>query len=209
MTKMSEKKELKRAAILQAAIETFQSDGYIGASMDSIASKAGVTKQTVYRYYDSKEALYAAVLTKKKDSTRGPFTEELNREDSREALLHFAKGFVKSHLTDDHLAIMRLLLSEGPKAPEMTRTHFAIGPQVVQERLAAFLNERFTLSDTEYAIKMLLNTLLSMTMNVILGRSEPPTEEEMNKHAERTVDLFMRLLSDKYTQSTRYEVKYD
>lgn len=195
MKKMEKKKEQKRAAILQAAIETFRSEGYIGASMDAIASKAGVTKQTVYRYYNAKETLYAAMLAKQKERSSGHFIDELKRKDSREALLNFAKGFVKSHMSDEHLATMRLLFSEGPEAPELTQTHFAFGPKKVHERLTAFLNERFSLPDTEYAVKMLLSTLLSLTMNVLMGRNEPPTEEEMDEHAERTVDVFIRLLS--------------
>lgn len=195
MKKMEKKKELKRTAILEAAVEIFRADGYIGARMDSIAAKAGVTKQTVYRYYNAKEALYLAVLEYQEDTSHANFLSELDREDDREALLFFAKEFVRCHLSAKYLATMRLMMTEGPKAPEMARAHFALGPTDVHERLAVFFAERFNFPDIEYASKMLTSTLLSMTMGVLLGRFDSPTAEDMDEHAERTVDVFMRLMS--------------
>lgn len=194
MKKMEKKKELKRNAILEAAVDVFRKDGYIGASMDTIAARAGVTKQTVYRYYKAKEALYIAVLVHQKDTSHADFLSELDREDDREALLFFAKGFIRCHLSAEHLATMRLMMTEGPKAPEMARAHFALGPTDVHEALAAFFAERFNISDIDYATKMLTSTLLSMTMGVLLGRFDLPTAEDMDEHAERTVDIFMRLM---------------
>ena len=54
--------EQKKQAVIQAARESFLGKGYSGTSMDTIAETAGVTKQTVYRYYPSKERLFAAVM---------------------------------------------------------------------------------------------------------------------------------------------------
>jgi len=192
--KMERKREQKRAAILESAIGTFRADGYIGASMDDIARKAGVTKQTVYRYFESKEALYQAALEAQRDKSHSRFINELDREDTREALLHFARGFVGKHLSNEHLATMRLLMAEGPEAPEVTRAHFALGPRETREHLARFLVERFGMEDPEYAIKVLLSTLLSMTTEVLIGRCASPTQEEMDLHAEKTVGIFMKLL---------------
>ena len=55
--------ERKRAAILQAAIDLFLKNGYSNTSMDAIAAKAGVTKQTVYAHCKSKDALFALIVT--------------------------------------------------------------------------------------------------------------------------------------------------
>ena len=195
MKKLKQKKEQKRSNILRAAMETFHSDGYIGASMDSIARKSGVTKQTVYRYFDSKETLFKLALEAQRRENHIQFLEELEREDSREALRRFAIGFLEIHLSEQHLAGVRLLISEGPSAPEITRIHFALGPEKVEARLTDFLNERFQIDNPEYAVKVLLNTLLSMRMGLLIGLYDHPSREEIVSHAEKSVAIFMKLLS--------------
>ena len=53
----------KRAAILEAAVAEFRSNGFEVTSMDRIAETAGVSKRTVYNHFPSKEALFAEILT--------------------------------------------------------------------------------------------------------------------------------------------------
>jgi AcrR family transcriptional regulator len=52
----------KRARIIEAAESVFQAEGLEGASLRSIAAKAGYTPAALYFHFDSKEALYAALL---------------------------------------------------------------------------------------------------------------------------------------------------
>lgn len=52
----------RRAAILRAAATAFAHRGFAGTSMEDVAAEAGITKLIVYRHFESKEALYAAVL---------------------------------------------------------------------------------------------------------------------------------------------------
>lgn len=52
----------KRAAIIQAAIAEFRSNGFEITSMDKIAATAGVSKRTVYNHFPSKEELFAEIL---------------------------------------------------------------------------------------------------------------------------------------------------
>ena len=48
--------------MLEAAGEAFAARGFHGASMDEIAAAAGITKPMLYRYFGSKEGLYAAYV---------------------------------------------------------------------------------------------------------------------------------------------------
>ena len=52
----------KAQLIICAAREAFLEKGYDGVSMDEVASRAGVAKQTVYARYTSKDALFLAVV---------------------------------------------------------------------------------------------------------------------------------------------------
>lgn len=193
MTKMEAKREQKRQAILEAARGVFGAEGYIGAGMDRIAELAGVTKQTVYRYFDSKEALFQASLEAQREGRANPYVDALDLEDTREALQRFAEGFLEFHLSEEHLAGVRLLLSEGPTAPELTRAFFAVGPRRTESRLAEFLRERLGLEAPEYAVKIFLGALLAPRMHVLIGLIDPLTPEQRATHAQHLVDLFLKL----------------
>lgn len=54
----------RRAGVLKAAAALFSQHGYAGTRLDDIAAAAGVTKPIVYRHFDSKKALYLALLSK-------------------------------------------------------------------------------------------------------------------------------------------------
>ena len=57
----------RRAAILRAAAQAFAEQGFATTSMDDVAAAAGITRLIVYRHFDSKEALYTAVLQHVRD----------------------------------------------------------------------------------------------------------------------------------------------
>ena len=46
----------------------FLAQGFEGASMDDIASKAGVSKGTLYVYFENKERLFAAIVEEERDN---------------------------------------------------------------------------------------------------------------------------------------------
>jgi AcrR family transcriptional regulator len=54
----------RRAVITRAAGRLFARDGYAATRLEDIAAAAGVTKPIVYRHFDSKKALYLALLAK-------------------------------------------------------------------------------------------------------------------------------------------------
>ena len=56
------KRQVKENNIIDAAIEVIASNGFNKAKMDDIAKKAGITKVTLYSYFDSKENLYFAII---------------------------------------------------------------------------------------------------------------------------------------------------
>ena len=51
-------------AILEAALEVFSSEGYRGATLDQIATTAGLSKPNVLYYFASKEAIYTELLSR-------------------------------------------------------------------------------------------------------------------------------------------------
>ena len=56
------RKEARPAEILDAALAVFAEKGFAAARLEQVAKAAGVSKGTLYLYFDSKEALFEAVV---------------------------------------------------------------------------------------------------------------------------------------------------
>jgi len=56
------RKEARPAELLSAALELFVERGFAATKLDDVAAKAGVSKGTLYLYFDNKEALFKAVI---------------------------------------------------------------------------------------------------------------------------------------------------
>jgi len=76
-----ELKQRRRHELLDAALELFSTRGYHQVSMDQIAGKAGVSKGTVYWYFDSKDDLLLGVIERE----HGLIGERLNEMASADA----------------------------------------------------------------------------------------------------------------------------
>ncbi|MGE4278308.1 MAG: TetR/AcrR family transcriptional regulator [Magnetospirillum sp.] len=63
MADPSRRSPLKQAAILAAAAQLVAENGYAPVTVEAIAARAGVGKQTIYRWWDSKAALYVEVYS--------------------------------------------------------------------------------------------------------------------------------------------------
>lgn len=194
MGKVEQNKERKRRAILQAAREAFLTEGYVQSSMDNIAANAGVTKQTIYRYFRSKEDLFQATLTSIGDTRDDSFFEYLKAADPEEALHGFAVAFIQAHLTEEHLATIRLLIAEHAKAPELTDLFFSTGPHETEKKLTAFFQDRFQIKEIGHAVQLWTGMLLSLRMDVLTGLPQP-TLREIEAHAEKTTKFFLAAVS--------------
>ncbi|MDB5558153.1 MAG: TetR/AcrR family transcriptional regulator, partial [Enterovirga sp.] len=73
-------REERRGRILGAAGRIFASRGFRGASMDEIAEAAAVGKPTLYRYYPSKDALFAAAFGEALDALEARLQRALDPE---------------------------------------------------------------------------------------------------------------------------------
>jgi AcrR family transcriptional regulator len=76
-----ESAEVRQAQILQAAIAVCGEKGYHAARVDDIAERAGLSKGAVYHHFDSKQAIYTAVLEHMLDET----TATMSRLDAEGA----------------------------------------------------------------------------------------------------------------------------
>ena len=182
MGKLEQNKAQKRLAIMEAARTAFLNDGYLTANMDNIAADAGVTKQTVYRYFPSKIELFQATLSCLSETNDTPFLAHLDKPDNENALTAFAVDFIQGHLSEDHLATYRLLIADSKHVPELFTAFHEVGPDVVDEHLTIFFSKRLGIEDTETAIRLWTGALLSIRSEVLMGMKKPG-KKEIEKYA--------------------------
>lgn len=116
------RKAQRRADIVDAALRVFSRVGFAAAKIDDVADEAGVSKGTLYLYFDSKERLFEGMVMSKllpllEEAETIPDKVNGSAEDVLRATMRFLYGRV---LVGDRRHIMRLILAEGPNFPELT-----------------------------------------------------------------------------------------
>lgn len=194
MSKIEQNREKKKQAILVAAKSEFLSQGYTCANMDVIAQQAKMTKQTLYRYFPSKLELFQATLMSIGKTYNERYSQHLEIEDTREALIAFAVDFMQFHFSPEHIATQRLLISEVTQAPEIVESFMKNGPHHTQAALSAFFTERLGLEAPESKVNLWIGMLLSSRNMVLLGVAEV-THEQIQQTAIEATDIILAAMN--------------
>jgi TetR/AcrR family transcriptional regulator, mexJK operon transcriptional repressor len=107
------------ARILDAALQVFCEEGY-GASIDAVANRAKVARQTIYNHFESKHALFQAALEHAAAELSAPL--EADDGDLRERLVRFGLSFRARVLAPESIRLHRVLVSEAPRFPDLAST---------------------------------------------------------------------------------------
>ena len=175
-----------RERVLRAATSSFLARGY-GSSIDDIARRAGVARQTVYQHFASKDELFKAVAG---DLAKRVLVE-LEGEDVRRSLLRFGLEYRKRALGAQGIATFRTLVPEVPRFRALARNMYANTAGEMVRRLAEFLQQKLNLPDPEFAAEMLLSMLTGHDRLKRLFAVAPGAESEAARTA-RIVDLFLK-----------------
>jgi AcrR family transcriptional regulator len=121
--RVSSRGQQRKARILSAATKLFLSQGYGETSIDAIVEQSGGSKATLYSYYPTKADLFRAVVDSIVTTHEGP--ELATFENVRETLVNFAEHRLFSN---KHRALMRLIIAERERFPDIARMYYEQGP---------------------------------------------------------------------------------
>lgn len=128
MTSAKTRSERKHEAILAAATELFLAKGYQGTSMDEVAAKAAVSKQTVYKHFADKEKLFAEIILGTLERVADPFAAEIRAlaesEEPERELRALAHEYVEAVLQPRVLRLRRLVIGESNRLPQLTKAYY-------------------------------------------------------------------------------------
>ena len=192
----------KHREIIEAASAVFMENGYEGTSMEQIAAKAGVSKQTVYKHFADKERLFSDIVlatTGQVDRlvalVAGPLTET---RALKKDLLLLGRQFLASLMEPQLLRLRRLVIANADRMPELGRTWYQQGFERVFATLASCftsLAKRHLLNveDPLLAAHHFVGLLLWIPVNqaMFTGNDEPYTKAALDRYADAAVSAFL------------------
>jgi AcrR family transcriptional regulator len=124
----------RRQAIIEAALDEFIARGYAATRLDDVAQRAGVAKGTIYLHFKDKEALFQELVRTALVPLIGRLAAPPPEGGSiRAAFENFVETFVREVVTTRRGDIIRLVLAEGPRFPDIADFYYR---EVVSRGLA-------------------------------------------------------------------------
>lgn len=190
--------ELKRAAILAGARTVFMEAGFGRASMDAIADAAGVSKMTLYRYFESKEALFEGLIAMSCERIleKDP-SAPLEGLPPEEALFRFAQNLLRTVYAPETLALHRIVLAEVVRFPKLGALFYRSGPErnilALSEYLARHSDDpALRIVDARKAAEEFFELVRGYThLRLLLGLNEFPDEDAIAEQARGAVRRFV------------------
>jgi AcrR family transcriptional regulator len=188
----------KRKQILDGARRVFFGSGFDAASMGEIAREAKVSKGTLYVYFDSKEALFAALIEESKRATaERALVLDPEDPDVAAVLTDFAVRLIEKLTVPEHVAMVRMVIGIADKFPALARAFYEAGPNHGRRHLSAYLEAqrdrgRLVMDDPETAAWQFMGMCCHpVTVHVLLAGQPAPEPARVRSYAVASVATFL------------------
>ncbi len=191
---------VKRRQILAGARQVFAELGFERASVDLIASRAGVSKATIYNHYQDKKALFIACVAHDADEMRADLRACMGERaaDVEQSLQRIGEKMMRVFLSPGVVALHRHIIAEAARFPDVGQTIFERGPSVIYEAIASYLETwdrsgALRIDDARSAavqfVTLCQGDLISRARLAILNY---PVDEQVHETVQRAVRTFVR-----------------
>jgi TetR/AcrR family transcriptional repressor of mexJK operon len=193
---------IREQRILDAALRVFSETGYLGTSMDAVAIQAGVSKPTLYQYFESKEALFSAMMLRECNLMLD-FFQHPTGEGMAADLLGFAWDYADTVMRPNLLSLARLIVGEVHRFPEIGRAYQESGPDRLLSGIMDYLERRrdeglLAFEDAELAAQDLWGLILSAPRTQALYMPDRlPTRAEIARYLNNGLHVFLKAYSTK------------
>src|SRR6202167_3279228 len=131
----------KRRQIVEGARSIFLQQGFDAASMNDIARAAGVSKGTLYVYFNNKEELFEAIVEEECDAQdEGIFDLDTNDHDVEAVLTRLGIAYVKFLCRPEKASAVRPVIAIADRMPEIGKRFYEAGPAAGIAQLAAYID---------------------------------------------------------------------
>ncbi|WP_414527950.1 TetR/AcrR family transcriptional regulator [Nodularia chucula] len=158
-------------AILAGAMQEFLANGYAATTMDKVTAAAGVSKTTVYSYFQDKEGLFIALIERlAQESRRAIFNPEDRQflEGEPQLVLHRLANNILERINHEQevLNLVRLIIGESGRFPLLAQEFVRNVDKPALELLSQYFTEHpeLQLPDPEVAARIFIGTLIHFTI---------------------------------------------
>jgi AcrR family transcriptional regulator len=177
---------VKRRQIIEGARKAFLEQGFDAASMNDIARTAGVSKGTLYVYFQNKEQLFQAICSEECQSqAECLFNFDAEDSDVEATLARIGMDFVTLVCRPEKASSARTVIAIAERMPEIGRAYYETGPARGIALLSDYLEKKvkqgvLAIDDCEVVAAQLIEALLAPLFKPILFNfGEPPTQERI------------------------------
>lgn len=196
---LSPRAEAKRAAILDAAVTLFLDAGFDAVTLDDVVAQAGGSKATIYSYFGAKDELFQSCVERLCEQILQPVSLfDVDRLSIEQALNQIGISFVNAILSDEALALHRLVVTEGRRFPEIAKRFYGSGPAKVYGEVAKVLRQfekgvpKRGSDVNELAVLFIDMLTAEFQLQLLLGIRDRPSKKEIARRVERAVFLMLR-----------------
>lgn len=188
--------EARPQELLEAALAEFVERGYAATRLEAVAQRAGVSKGTLYLYYENKAELFKAVVRK---SLVSNLDEALaatgaHRGGSRELLVFFLTEFTRRVSASPLSGIPKLILAEAGNFPEIAQFYYEEVVQRGRSLIQGVLRQgmergEFRRVDLDYAWRVVIAPLVLGILWKHSFQTFEPGGFELERHLRSHLDL--------------------
>jgi TetR/AcrR family transcriptional repressor of mexJK operon len=205
-TRQNKRTQQTRERLRNAAHRLFLQQGYLATSIDAILAEARISsKETLYRHYANKEALFVDVLAHLTMEQPG-FSKKLaalprpyDLPSLRQALTTLAREILSMMSQPGYLPLVRMIIAEAPRFPQLGTLFFSTVTQrglAIMTTLLQEAKEQHIIADIDFdaVVHTLLGGLLTyVLLNLVFGgeQVQPPPLDR----ADAVVEIIMRALT--------------
>lgn len=182
--KRERRKQARPGELLDAALALFVEKGFAATRVEEVAARAGVSKGTLFLYFQSKEELFKAVVHENLAGRFVEWNEEFERfeGDSADMLRACLTAWWERIGATPASGITKLMISEAQNFPELAsfyqREVMEPGKALIRRILQRGVDRgEFRVDDMDYAIYSVIAPMIFLMMNKhSLGTCVPATE---------------------------------
>ena len=185
--------------LLDAAFAVFVEKGFADARLDDIAAKAGVSKGTVYLYFDSKEAVFKEMIGRVADAKLEMVAHLVeSHQGSFAALLRQLAGLMAAHISQPPLMhFPRLIIGESRRFPELAAFYLDLAITRARKILMRIIERgqetgEFRAIPPRHAAHLFISPLLFVPIYKTVFEPHDPEAFDLAGHISAHLDIFLR-----------------
>nr|WP_235971357.1 TetR/AcrR family transcriptional regulator [Palleronia pontilimi] len=183
---------------MNGARQVFMSDGFEGASVDTIAKCAGVSKATLYSYFADKRLLFMEVATCECGKQAAAAIDSLDMDDKPEHVLSTAGSHMLRFLLSEFgQRVFRICVAETDRFPELGQRFWDSGPGQVERTLRRYFDHAIARGELKIDDKSLAAHQFAelckaeLFPRLVFGMQTEFSEAERARVVKGAVEMFM------------------